>query len=140
MRIGCFVAALFTAASLLALQGCKPKEDSAGTYPTVAAPPDMAATIQALTQGMQPIAVAGVSKPQHIGRRCVIVAKTPERRDPPPPPLGMVRLMGPTIVYIAQIHDVSADTIDVKASYPGSDSVKIVTVPKADIQSVHLGN
>ncbi|MEN6428229.1 MAG: hypothetical protein ABFE13_23005 [Phycisphaerales bacterium] len=135
-----FVIAILTAASLLALPGCKQKADEAGGQAAMALPPDAAATIQSLTRGMQPIAVASISKSQHVGRRCVVVAKTPERRDPPPPPLGMVRLLGPTIVYIAQIHDVSADTLDVKAAYPNSDSVKIVTVPKADIQSVHLGN
>jgi len=140
MDVRCFVMAILVAASLPALPGCKPKADEAGAYPTAAAPPDMAAAIQSLTRGMRPIAVASVSKSQHVGRHCVVVAKTPERRDPPPPPLGMVRLMGPTIVYVAQIDDVSADTIDVKASYPGSDSVKIVAVPKADIQSVYLGD
>ena len=140
MDVKCFVMAILIAASLLAGPGCKPKADEVGANPTAELPPDAAATIQALTRGMQPIAVTSISKPQHIGRRCVVVAKTPERRDPPPPPLGMVRLMGPTIVYIAQIHDISADTLDVKAAYPNSDSVKIITVPKADIQSVHLGN
>ena len=41
--------------------------------------------------------------------------------------------MGPTIVYTAEIWDVSADTIEIKADYPGSDTSKIIAVPKADI-------
>lgn len=140
MRVRCLVMAILIAASLLALPGCKQKADETGASPTTTVHPDTAATIQALTQGMQPISVASISKTQHVGRRCVVVARTPERRDPPPPPLGMVRLLGPTIIYIAQIHDVAADSLDVKASYPNSAGVKIVTVPKADIQSVYLGN
>jgi hypothetical protein len=132
--------AILIAASLLAFVGCKRKADETGASPSTIVHPDTAATIQALTRGMQPIAVASISKFQHVGRRCVVVARTPERRDPPPPPLGMVRLLGPTIVYIAQIHDVSVDSLDVKASYPNSAGVKIIAVPKADIQSVYLGN
>jgi len=139
MYVRCFISGILVAILLLALPGCKPKEDKADAYASGSAPPDMAQTIRALTRGLQPIAVANVSKPQHIGRRCVVVARTPERRDPPPPPLGMVRLMGPTIVYTAEIHDVSADAIEIKADYPSSDMVKIVAIPKADIQSIHLG-
>ena len=139
MLVRCIVMTILIAASVLALPGCKQKADEAGASATTAVPPDAAETIQALTRGMQPIAVASISKAQHVGRRCVVVARTPERRDPPPPPLGMVRLLGPTIVYIAQIHDVAADSLDVKASYPNSAGIKIVTVPKADIQSVYLG-
>lgn len=140
MLVRCIVLTILIAASLLALPGCKRKVDEAGASPTAAVHPEAAATIQALTRGMQPLAVTSISKAQHVGRRCVVVARTPERRDPPPPPLGMVRLLGPTIVYLAQIHDVAADSLDVKANYPNSAGVKIITVPKADIQSVYLGN
>ncbi|MEN6577022.1 MAG: hypothetical protein ABFD90_11820 [Phycisphaerales bacterium] len=135
-----FCVVFLVVAPLLALVGCAPKETEANSYSSVSNAPDITPVIGALTKGTRPIGVTKVFKPQHIGRRCVIVARTPERRDPPPPPMGMVRLMGPTIIYTAEIHDVSADTLDIKADYPSSGNAKIITVPKADIQSLYLGS
>ena len=127
-------------ASLSVLPGCNRKEAETSSYPNVSNPPETAPVVAALTRGMRSIGVAKVSKSQHVGRPCVIVAKTPERRDPPPPPMGMVRLMGPTIIYTAQFHDVSDDTLKIKAGYPNSDNAKIIAIPKADIQSLYLGS
>jgi len=135
-----FFMVFLTVAPLFVLPGCSRKEAETSSYPSGSNPPETAPVVAALTKGMRSIAVTKVSKSQHIGRPCVIVAKTPERRDPPPPPMGMVRLMGPTIIYTAQIHDVSADTLEIKADYPNSDNAKIITVPKVDIQSLYLGN
>lgn len=131
--------AAIIAASLLASSGCAPKDADATTYPHFSSAPDVTPIVEALTAKMKKIAVAKVSKPAHVGRPCVIVAKTPDRRDPPPPPIGMVRLLGPTVIYSAQLHDATAETLEIRAEYPSSGNLKVIVIPREDIESVYLG-
>jgi hypothetical protein len=126
--------------ALLAVGGCKPKEQTTAT-PAAAVPAEEVMALRtALARGMQAISLAGLA-PDHVGRSCVVVARTPEKAARPdaPPPLGMVRILGTTIIYKGQIHAISAEGIEVHAVYPNSGKLKIVAVPAADIQSIHLG-
>ena len=126
-------------AILLGMAGCKPEESEASSTDRTAAYADPAPVIEQLTAQMRAIPFEKLSRTRHRGRRCVVLANTPERRDPPPPPLGMVRLMGPSIIYAAEIHALSEDTLEVSAKYP-SGNLKIVSIPRSDIKSIHIAD
>jgi hypothetical protein len=77
----------------LALAGCKrarTETDEAGPRIDSA---QATAAYDALTQGMTAIAFDGLTA-SHVGRQLAILARTPDRADPPPPPRGMVNRMG----------------------------------------------
>lgn len=131
---------LAVAMGLLVMLGCKPKEDSSAVLPGTTPPPDSTAVVAAMTRGMTAIPLKSLSR-SHIGRSCVVTARSPEdgtRIAPPPPPMGMVYIAGPTTVYKGQLYAISADTVEIQAPYPTSGNVKIVSVPRAQIQSIHL--
>jgi len=126
-------------AVVLAITGCKPKTETAATAAAVPAE-EIAALRTALTKGMQTVPMVDLTT-EHVGRPCVVVARTPERSAPAdaPPPLGMVRILGTTTIYRGQIHGVSSEGLQVHAAYPNSGKLKIISIPSADIQSIHVG-
>lgn len=137
LRIG--TAAVTMAMILLTLVGCgKKAEEPAAPQAVEPGAAEVAKVRDALTRGMQPIAVASLTA-AHVGKRCVILARSTPI-PPPPPPLGMVRLMGSTSLYMAELAGVSPAAVTIRAPYPTSGNVKTVEIPRADIQSVHLGN
>ncbi len=134
---GCWITAVVVA---LALFGCRKKETAPVQGPQTAGPgaAEIAATRDALTRGMQPISFNKLDK-THIGRRCAVVARSVPI-PPPPPPLGMARIMGPTTLYMGELNDVLPDAVKLRAPYPSSGNYKYVEIPRADIESVHLGD
>jgi hypothetical protein len=77
----------------------------------------------------------------HIGRHCVVIARTPEERaraDSSPPPLGMVRRLGGTTIYKGEIQNLSPDGLKICAPYPTSGQQKVIEIPRADIRSIYL--
>ena len=70
---------------LLGMAGCKPEESEASSRDVSAAYVDPAPVIEQLTAEMRAIPFEKLSRSRHQGRRCVVLANTPERRDPPPP-------------------------------------------------------
>jgi hypothetical protein len=124
---------------LFAVVGCKPKAQT--TAPAGAAPSEEAtALVKIMTQGMEAVSLAGLTQ-DHVGRSCVVVARTPEQTAPAdaPPPLGMVRILGTTTLYRGQIHGVSPEGLQVHAAYPNSGRLKIISIPAASVQSIHIG-
>ena len=138
MRVARYLFGTALVVLLTVASGCKPREEPAPSTSAVVSP-DAAAAREALTRGMTEAAFTGLSR-DNIGDSCVVVARTPEgaRREPPPPPLGMVYLMGPTTVYKGEIHDISPESLDIGAVYPTSGNRKIIQIPRDDIESVHL--
>jgi hypothetical protein len=126
-------------AVLLAVMGCKPKTKTAATAADVPAE-DIAVLRAALTKGMQAVSIGDVTA-EHVGRPCVVVARTPTKSAPAdaPPPLGMVRILGSTTFYKGRIHGVSSEGLQVHAAYPTSGNLKILSIPSTDIQSIHVG-
>lgn len=50
----------------------------------------------------------------------------------------MVCIMGPSTLYKGEIRDVSTDRIEIQAPYPTSGIMKVVSLQRADIQSVYV--
>lgn len=127
------------AAVLLAMSGCKPKE-SETAQPRQAGgpgPAEIIAARDALTGGMQPISFDKLAR-THVGKRCVVTARSVPLA-PPAPPLGMVRMMGSTTIYSGEVHEISPGSLRIRAAYPTSGNLKIIEIPREDIQAVHLG-
>lgn len=124
-----------------ALAGCNRKDTETAAPPETQAvnAAEVTAMQTALTKGMTAIAFEGLTN-AHVGRRCVIVSRTPDSDAPPPPPLGMVRRLGATTIYAAELHDVLAESLKIRAAYPTSGNVKIIEIPRADIRSIHVGS
>jgi hypothetical protein len=123
---------------LLVVWGCKKKESGSAQTPAVVGPgaAEVAALRDALTRGMQPVDFDKLAK-THIGKRCVVAARSTPI-PPPPPPLGMVRIMGSTTFYAGELNDVTSDGLKIRAAYPSSGNYKYVELARADIQSVHI--
>jgi hypothetical protein len=130
---------IIAAAILLAVSGCKKKESEPVQTSQRAgpSPAEIAAVRDVLTRGMQQINLDELAK-THVGKRCVVTARSIPI-SPPPPPLGMARIMGATTLYAGELADVSADGIKIRAPYPTSGNYKHVEIARADIQSIHLG-
>ncbi len=126
------------AAILLVVWGCKKKENTSAQAPSAVGPSaaEVAALRDGLARGMQPVSFDKLAK-THIGKRCVVAARSTPI-PPPPPPLGMVRIMGSTTFYAGELNDVTSDGIKIRAAYPSSGNYKYVELAKADIQSVHI--
>lgn len=128
-------------AVLIAVPGCKRKETDRPSEAGAPLPADVASVRDALVSGMEVVTPSELTE-RHIGQPCVVTAHTPPGGSPvgpPPPPLGMVRRIGrTTTIYKGQIESISADRLTVRAPYPGSDQYKIIEVPRAHIESVHL--
>ena len=124
--------------------GCKPKDgDTDATASSSGPGPEqIAAAIDATTTGMRQTSFSDLHNGD-IGRVCVVVAPTPPagaRAKDAPPPIGMVRRMGPTTIYKGEIQHVSPDGLQIRAAYPTSGRYKYVDIARQDIQSIHLGN
>jgi len=50
----------------------------------------------------------------------------------------MVRLLGQTIIYNAELDRISDESVTVRAAYPTSGNYKRIEISRDDIQSVHL--
>ena len=124
----------------LAVGGCKRKEPDASPVPAqTISEGEVAAARDAMTRGMTAVPLDKLTA-AHVGRRCVVVTNGPYDDSPPPPPLGMVHRMGPVTIYTARIHEVSSDSLKISASYPTSGNKKIAEIPRANIQSLHVGD
>lgn len=133
-------ACLTLAVGLLIVAGCKQKQESAVGPVEGGSPSENTATVAAMTRGMREISAKSLSR-SHVGTQCVIVARAPEggtRIAPPPPPIGMVCIMGAITVFKGELRAVSDDSIEIQAKYPGSGNVKTVPIERSQIQSVHL--
>jgi hypothetical protein len=137
LRIG--AASLAGTLVLLALLGCGKKEREPAA-PEAVGPgaAEIAAARDALTRGMQRVGVDKLTT-AHVGRRCVVAARS-ALIPPPPPPLGMVRIMGSTTFYMGQLSDISPEAVKIGAAYPTSGNRKYVDIARGDIQSIHLSD
>jgi len=123
---------------LLALAGCKKKGSGAQRTPVSAE--RIAAARDALTRGMRRMSLDKL-EPSHRGTKCVVVAYAPAEGyhpEPPPPPLGMVNLLGDTIIYNGEFDGMSGDTLTVRAPYPTPGNYKRMEIARDDVQSFHL--
>jgi hypothetical protein len=124
---------------LLASPGCKKKTATTGGDATVSAE-NIAAVRDALTRGMSRTAISNL-KATHVGKQCVVTAQVPadglDLGSAPPPP-GMVRLLGQTILYHAELDRISDESLTVRAAYPTSGNYKRIEIARDDIQSIHL--
>jgi len=130
---------IFCAAALLASPGCKKKTPATDGGATVSAE-DIAAVRDNLARGMSRVAIDDL-KAAHVGRKCVVTAQTPAgglQLGSPPPPPGMVRVLGQTIIYSGEFDGVSADSLTVRAAYPTPGNYKRIDISKDDVQSFHL--
>ncbi|MBP7050569.1 MAG: hypothetical protein KBE65_06105 [Phycisphaerae bacterium] len=124
----------------LVVSGCKREEPDAGQASAqTISEAEIAAARDAMTRGMTGVSFDKLTA-AHVGRRCVVVTNGPYDDSPPPPPLGMVHRMGPVTIYTARVHEVSADSLKISASYPTSGNKKIAEILRANIQSVHVGD
>jgi hypothetical protein len=130
---------LLASLAILGLPGCKKQQPGAGSSPAAQAVDDseIVAMHKAMTENLKAIAFDKLT-PALVGQRLVIKARTPDRADPPPPPRGMVLRMGPTSIYSAELHEVLADSLKIRAAYPTSGNLKIIEIPRADIQAIHM--
>lgn len=119
--------------------GCKDKNVGPAHGGGAAAPEEVKAYFDSVSQGMKTIPVDRISGTM-VGKDCVIMAATPQDRVPPPPPPGMMRIMGPTTVYRATCAEVGTDAVIVEVAYPTSGKSKQITVPLADIQMIAVEN
>ena len=130
---------LVLAAACLAGLGCKKKGTT--TPPgTGISPERVDAAREAMTRGMERISFGSLTT-GHVGKTCVVTARTMEDRSllgPPPPPPGMVRLLGETTIYRGQLDAVAAGSLTIRAAYPTPDHYKRLEIAKEDIQSIHL--
>jgi hypothetical protein len=127
---------------MLPLSGCGKKSDTAqnGTGPAPVSAEQIAAVRNALAKGMQPVTFVNV-KSSHVGKQCLIEARTPEggvRITPPPPPLGMVQTVGQVTFYRGELDSISPDGLTLRKAYPTAGNFKKLEIPKGDIQSIHL--
>lgn len=137
-RSGMLLLASLAVLGFLGSLGCRKQQPAAG--PSSAQTVDdseIVAMHKAMTENLKAIAFDKLT-PALVGQRLVIKARTPDRADPPPPPRGMVLRMGPTSIYSAELDEVLADSLKIRAAYPTSGNLKIIEIPRADIQAIHM--
>ena len=126
--------------AFLAGVGCKDKNVDRSQGGGTPDPAAAKAYFDAVSKGMQTIPVDRISGTM-VGKRCAIMAATPQGRvPPPPPPPGMMRIMGPTTVYHGTCAEAGADAVTVEVAYPTSGKSKRITVPVPDIQMIAVEN
>ena len=137
MRIRHLVYWMITTTILLAICGCKKKGGE--PVPQAAGPgtAEIAAVRNALTRGMQAVGADKLTK-AHVGKRCVLTARSAPI-PPPPPPLGMARIMGSITVYTGELNDVLPEAVKIRAAYPSSGNYKYIEIARTDIESIYLG-
>ena len=116
-RSFCLVVAII----LVTIAGCKPRRN-AGRQSGQTSEPSAAevTTIRdALTHGMQQTAFDSLAAAD-VGRQCVVTARVSEGTgtDQAPPPLGMVRRLGQTVIYKGEIQEVSPDALKILRRLP----------------------
>ena len=126
---------------LAIMTGCKPRGGGSRQTGQAAEPAaaEVATIRDALTKGMQPAAFDSLSAGD-VGRQCVVTARAGEGTgaEEAPPPLGMVRRLGQTVIYKGEIEEVSPDGLQIRAAYPTSGRYKSIEIPRSDIQSLHV--
>ena len=123
----------------LAVMGCSEKTSGTGEGAAVSAE-DIASVRDTLARGMSRMTLDDL-KTAHIGKKCVVTAHAPAagyQPTAPPPPPGMVRVLGQTLIYHAEFDRLSKDSITVRAAYPTAGTFKRTEIPRDDIQSFHL--
>lgn len=126
----------------LAVSGCKEKDATTapGLEEATVSQANIDAARDSITRNMREVAFADLKK-THVGTTCVVTARTMDDRaqlGPPPPPLGMVRLLGQTTIYRGELDDISPDSLTIRAAYPTAGNYKRLKIPQQDIQSIHL--
>jgi len=124
----------------LGVSGCKKKE--AAPEATTISQAQIDSARDAMTRDMQATAFSSLKK-AHVGKKCVVTARTMEDKaqlGPPPPPFGMVRMLGSTTIYQGELLDIATGALTIRAAYPSPNHYKELEIPKEDIQSIHLGN
>jgi hypothetical protein len=142
MRIHVHSLCLTTTLILVTLAGCKPRSDAARSSGPTAEPTaaEVTAIRDALTKGMQPTTFDSLATAD-VGKQCVVTARAAAEGtggDQAPPPLGMVRRLGQTVIYKGEIEQVLPDGLKIRAPYPTSGRYKTIEIPRSDIQSLHL--
>ena len=127
---------LILVVACLAATGCKKKDATTDAGAATVSQTQIDAARDVMTRDMQAIAF-GSLKQSHTGKTCVVTARTTQL-GPPPPPLGMVRLLGQTTIYRGELDDVSSDSLTIRAAYPTAGRYKKLEIAKEDIQSIHL--
>ena len=124
----------------LAVSGCDKKGGTgdSGAGDAAFSQADINAVRDAMARDMQRVAFSSLDQ-THVGRTCVVMAQTmtAEKQASPPPP-GMLRIMGSTTIYSAELDAVGADSLTVRAAYPTSGKYKRIEIAEEDIQSIHM--
>ena len=142
MRIDRRSFCLTIAITLVTMGGCKPRSDASrqSGQTSELAPAELAAIRDALTRGMQQTAFDSLAAAD-VGKQCVVTARAATEgagADQAPPPLGMVRKLGQTVIYKGEIQEVSPDGLKIRAAYPTSGRYKTIEIARSDIQSLHV--
>ena len=127
---------------LVTLPGCKPRSDAGRSSGQTSepAPADVAAVRDTLTRGMQQTTFDSLAAAD-VGKQCVVTARASTEgtgADQAPPPLGMVRKLGQTVIYKGEIQEVSPDGLKIRAAYPTSGRYKTIEIPRSDIQTLYV--
>ena len=142
MKIECRSVCLAVAFAVLIMAGCKPRNDKTGQTQQAPgpSPAQIAAVRDAMTRGMEEV-VSDSLAPGHVGRQCVVTTHRADGgtgADQAPPPLGMVRRLGQTVIYRGEIQEVSPEILKIRAAYPTSGRYKAIEIRRSDVQSVYL--
>jgi hypothetical protein len=127
---------LILVVACLVATGCKKKDTTTDPGTTTISQAQIDAVRDTMTRDMQEMAF-GSLKETHAGRKCVVMASSAQL-GPPPPPRGMIRLLGQTTIYRGELDAVSSDSLTIRAAYPTSGNYKKLEIAKEDIQSIHL--
>lgn len=127
---------------LLAFMGCKRKDEgNRGDAPEAAvSTEEITRILDTVTRGMSEISLDKLSTTRN-GQECVIAARKPEAGldlGRTPPPRGMVRIVAQTVIYKAQLAEVSPGIVTLQSPYPTSGNYKTLEIATEDIQSVHM--
>lgn len=127
---------------LLAFMGCKKKDTGTGggVHSAAVSADEIAKAVDVMTRGMREISPNKLSA-SYGGKPCVVTGRQPEGGldlGSTPPPRGMLRFMGQTVIYCGEIEEVSAGSIAVRAPYPTPGNYKTVEIAREDIESVHV--
>ena len=139
MSAACRCLLIFCLIFLLIPTGSREKTSASAGNATISAE-DVASIRDSLACGMSKMALGELNN-AHLGKKCVVIACTPTggyRPTAPPPPSGMVRVLGQTLVYDAEFDRISNDSITVCAAYPTTGIFKKIEIPRDDVQSFHL--
>jgi hypothetical protein len=142
MRIDSRSLCLTIAIIVVTTAGCKPRSDGGRQSGQTSEPSaaDVTAVRDALTRGMQQTTFGSLAA-ANVGRQCVVTARAPAEgtgADQGPPPLGMVRKLGQTVIYKGEIQEVSPDALKIRAAYPTAGRYKTIEIPRPYIQSLHV--